>query len=200
MRILLLVVSFFLILPSTMANEQIRGNYEVLNNQPKQHSFKKVIFEEFMNFGCPHCNNFRLLSAEMKQKYKDRVDFVDIPILFRGQNEAPLRLYYVAKSLGKAEEVKQAIFEARFKHNVDVFDPGIINYLARSLGIGEEYKQQAQKPEITKAIDAGHQKADLYNVTATPTIVIAGTLKMKIGDSMENFASSLPQTLDDLLQ
>ncbi|MBF0286273.1 MAG: DsbA family protein [SAR324 cluster bacterium] len=200
MKTLLLIVSFFLILPSAMANEKIRGNYDVLNNLPKKHSLKKVIFEEFMNFGCPHCNNFRNLSTEMKDKYKGRVDFVDIPILFRGQDDAPLRLYYVAKSLGKAEEIKNAIFEARFKNNVNVFDSGIINYLARSLGIGEEYTKQAQNPEITKAIDAGNQKADLYGVTATPTIVIAGALKMKIGNSMEDFANHLPETLDDLLQ
>jgi len=189
-----------LALPTISAQEKIRGNYDVLGDLPKKNSLQKVVFEEFINFGCPHCNNFRLLSKEMKEKYKDRVDFVYIPILFRGQGDAPLRLYYVAKSLGKGEEINDALYEARFKHGVDVFDPGIVNYLARSLGIGTEYKRDAQKPEITRLIQEGEQKSALYGVSGTPTIVLAGALKMKNRSSMENFVEVLPNTLDDLLK
>ena len=182
------------------AEERIRGNYEVLNGAPQKHSLDTVVFEEFINFACPHCNSFRMLSGELREKYKDRVEFVDIPIMFRGQSEAPLRLYYASKALGKSEEVKAAIFEARFVHGVDVFDPGIINYLARSLGMGAAYEQAQNDPQITQMIEEGKEKTERYGVQGTPTIVLANTLKMKIGGSMETFTEQLPQTLDDLLK
>lgn len=183
-----------------VAQERIRGNYEALNGIPKKHSLEQVVFEEFLNFGCPHCNNFRLLSQELREKYKGRVEFIDLPIVFRGQEEAPLRLYYAGKSLGRGEEVKAAIFEAKFVHGVDVFDPGIINYLARSLGLGATYKEAQNDPQITQAIREGEAKSVRYNVQGTPTIVLAQTLKMKIGGSLEAFTQNLPQTLDDLLK
>ncbi len=200
MRNLLLILSIFLTLSYAEAQEKVRGNYDALKGIPKKNSLEKVVFEEFLNFGCPHCNNFNSLSQEMREKYKDQVEFIDVPILFQGQADAPLRLYYIAQSLGKADEVKQAIFDAKFKHGVDVFDPGIINYLARSLGIGDEYRRDAQNQEITKLIRDGEQKANGYGVRSTPTIVLAGTLKMKIGGSMESFVENLPETLDDLLK
>ena len=200
LRIFLLAVAFSLMVSYAGAQGKIRGTYEVLGKLPPKNSLDKVVFEEFINFACPHCNNFRLLSREMKERYKDLVEFVDVPILFRGQDDAPLRLYYVAKSMGRAEEVRNAIFEARFKYGVNVFDPGVINYLARSLGLGDAYKQGAQKAEITQAIVEGEQKSRLYNITATPTIVLARTLKLRVGKSMEFFVESLPDTLDDLLK
>ena len=199
-RFFLLAVAFSMIASYAGADGKIRGTFEVMGKLPAKNSMEKIVFEEFINFGCPHCNHFRLLSGEMKEKYKDRVEFVDVPILFRGQDDAPLRLYYVAKSLGKAEQVRDAIFEARFKYGVNVFDPGIINYLARSLGLGEAYKQNAQNGEISQAIAEGEQQSIRYNITATPTIVLAGTLKLRIGSSMEGFVESLPDTLDDLLK
>jgi len=200
MRSLLLILSICLTIAYAEAQEKVRGNYEALQGIPKKNSLEKVVFEEFLNFGCPHCNHFLLLSQEMREKYKDRVEFIDIPIAFQGQADAPLRLYYTAQSLGKAEEAKQAIFDAKFKHGVDVFDPGIINYLARSLGIGDEYRRDAQNTEITKLIRDGEEKSNRYGIRSTPTIVLAGTLKMKIGRSMESFVEMLPQTLDDLLK
>ncbi|MBL4737375.1 MAG: disulfide bond formation protein DsbA, partial [SAR324 cluster bacterium] len=36
----------------------------------------------------------------------DKVEFIDIPIVFRGQDDSPLRLYYVARKIGKADLIK----------------------------------------------------------------------------------------------
>ena len=65
-----------------------------------------------MNFGCPHCNNLREASIEFRKQQKDRVEFIDIPIVFRGQDDAPLRLYYVASKLGKGDQIKDELFKA----------------------------------------------------------------------------------------
>ncbi len=200
MRVLIAILALLVASPWAMAQEKVRGDYEALKGMPEKHSVDKVRFEEFINFGCPHCNNFYSLSRDMRESYKGRVDFIDIPILFRGQDDAPLRLYYVAKSIGKENMVKHALFETRFKHNVNVFDPGVVNYLARTLDLGDVYRKQKDSPEVERALQEGQMLASRYRVNATPTIVLEGTLKMNIGSSMENFAEKLPETLDDLLK
>ena len=200
MRTLLLILSFSLVASLALAEGKIRGNYDTVGTVPQKNSMEKVVFEEFLNFGCPHCNNFRNLSREMKEKYKGRVEFIDIPILFPRQGDWPLRLYYVGKMEGKEEQVKDAIFDAKFKHGVDIFDKGIVNYLARSLGMGDVYREKGNNPEIDVAIKYGEEKARQYGVRSTPTVVMAGALKMNIGSSMEQFVDALPNTLDDLLK
>jgi len=118
-RYLIIFLLLILALPLNSA-ERIRGHYAVVGKVPKAHTVEKVVFEEFMNFGCPHCNNLREASIEFRKQQKDRVEFIDIPIVFRGQDDAPLRLYYVARKLGKGDQIKDELFKARFTHGVDV--------------------------------------------------------------------------------
>ena len=199
-RLLGLGMYLLMSLSLAFAESKIRGEYEVLGQAPKPHSLEKVLFEEFMNFGCPHCNHFFELSKEMKAKYKGKVEFVDMPVLFQGQEDHPLRLYYVAKSVGKEELVKEELFKSKFKYGVNNFDPGIVNYLAKTLGLGELYQKEGQRDWVNKAIKDVEQKSKQYSISSTPTIVLASSLKMGPGKSMETFVETLPQTLDDLLK
>ena len=43
---------------SLQAKERIRGHYKIVGKLPGMHSLEKVVFEEFLNFNCTHCNNF----------------------------------------------------------------------------------------------------------------------------------------------
>lgn len=87
-RILFLMTSLLLLAPWS-ASAEIRGNYTLVGTAPQPHSVERVRFEEFMNFGCPHCNNLRNASKAFREEYRDRVEFVDIPIVFRGQDDSP---------------------------------------------------------------------------------------------------------------
>ena len=180
---------------------EIRGNYSSIGVIPTKNSLTKVRFEEFINFGCPHCNNLHNASKNLRKKYADTVDFVDIPITFRGQDDAPLRLYYVAASIGKGDLVKNELFKTNFEYGVNVFDPGIVNYLAKSLNLGDLYQKESKKAWVTQKIQEGMQKADLYQVRGTPTIVLQDSMKIEAGDygSWQNFVSQIPATFDDLL-
>jgi thiol:disulfide interchange protein DsbA len=200
-RILFLMTSLLLLAPWS-ASAEIRGNYTLVGTAPQPHSVERVRFEEFMNFGCPHCNNLRNASKAFREEYRDRVEFVDIPIVFRGQDDSPLRLYHVANKAGKGELIKNALFDASFKHSVNVFDPGIVNYLARSTGLGAQYAAERDQEWVNALIQEGMRKADTYGVTGTPTVVLQGSLKMDIGQygGMDGFVKQLPETLSDLLK
>ena len=148
--ILLLVPALYL-----QAKERIRGHYKIVGKLPRMHSLEKVVFEEFLNFGCPHCNNLYKSTREFRQNEKGRIEFRDIPITFRGQDDAPLRFFYVARKMGKGDLVKAELFKARFIHGVDVFDKGIVNYLARSLGLSDAYRKERDAPWINKLLVEG---------------------------------------------
>ena len=133
MKLLLPLVSILLVTTLSYAAD-IRGYFTPVGPVPSANSVKKVRFEELLNFGCVHCNHLRKASLELREEYADQVDFIDIPITFRGQDDSPLRLYYVAERLGKGKIVKEELFRTRFEYDVNVFDPGIINYWPRAWG------------------------------------------------------------------
>ena len=199
-RYLIFFLLLILALPLNSA-ERIRGHYAVVGKVPKAHTVEKVVFEEFMNFGCPHCNNLREASIEFRKQQKDHVEFIDIPIVFRGQDDAPLRLYYVARKLGRGDQIKDELFKARFTHGVDVFDKGIVNYLARSLGLSEAFQKEKDAPWVNQLLGEGELKAQQYGLTGTPTVVLQYSLKMDIGryGGMDKFAVKVQETIDDLL-
>ena len=77
-KIASILIFIFLITVSlnfTLANNEIRGNYTLVGQIPKKNSLKKVIFEEFINFGCSHCNKLHNASKKFRTKFSDKVSF-----------------------------------------------------------------------------------------------------------------------------
>ena len=187
---------------SISANEKIRGHYKLVGNKPASKSINKIIFEEFINFGCSHCNKLHKASKEFRNKFADQIEFVDIPIVFKGQDDSPLRLYYVARKIGKGDLIKDELFNASFIHGVNVFDPGVTNYLARSLGISKEFQKEKELHWVNQLIKDGKRKSLIYGVRGTPTVIIQQALKMDIGKygSMDAFLKKVPETIEDLMR
>ena len=187
---------------SISANEKIRGHYKLVGNKPESKSIKKIVFEEFINFGCSHCNKLHKASKEFRKNFADQIEFVDIPIVFKGQDDSPLRLYYVARKIGKGDLIKDELFNASFTHGVNVFDPGVTNYLARSLGISKEFQKEKDLHWVNQLIKDGKRKSLIYGVRGTPTVIIQQALKMDIGKygSMDAFLKKVPETIEDLMR
>ena len=192
-----IVISF-----SISANEKIRGHYKLVGNKPESNSIKKIVFEEFINFGCSHCNKLHKASKEFRKNFAGQIEFVDIPIVFKGQDDSPLRLYYVARKIGKGDLIKDELFNASFIHGVNVFDPGVTNYLARSLGISKEFQKEKDLQWVNQLIRDGERKSLIYGVRGTPTVIIQQALKMDIGKygSMDAFLKKFPETIEDLMR
>jgi protein-disulfide isomerase len=200
-KVILIIFGLALAFP-VYAKESIRGHFEIVGSVPSVHSVKKVVFEEFMNFGCSHCNTLHNASKDFRNKFADKVEFIDIPIVFRGQDDSPLRLYYVARKIGKGKLIKDELFKASFTHGVNIFDSGIANYLARSLGMNKEFQQEKDKAWVNNLIKEGERKSAIYGVSGTPTVVIQRALKMEIGPygTMSEFIKKVPETIADLIQ
>ena len=95
-KLILLILGLILSF-SLSANEKIRGHYKLVGNKPDSKSIKNIVIEEFINFGSSHCNKLHKASKEFRKNFAGQIEFVDIPIVFKGQDDSPLRLYYVAK-------------------------------------------------------------------------------------------------------
>ena len=83
MHKVVLIIFGLVLAGSVSAKESIQGHYDVVGNVPAAHSLKKVVYEEFMNFGCSHCNNLHKASRNFRKIFADKVEFIDIPIVFR---------------------------------------------------------------------------------------------------------------------
>jgi protein dithiol oxidoreductase (disulfide-forming) len=176
------------------------GKFTVLHDAPAPKSLDVVVVEEFLNFSCPHCNNFREVAKPVFAKYGKRVKLVWVPVLFRGQIDAPLRLFYIAREQGKEQEIEQALFEASFKAGVNVFDPQVVGYLARTHGLQDAYSKDGNAEWVTQRIADGHARADNFGVEATPTLVLQGTLRMVPEATMQEFVANLDSVLSQLLK
>jgi len=196
--LLLLVVSSFG--AAWAAHAQLDGTYESIGPVPKPHSQEVVKLEEFLNFTCPHCNNFLQASKPVLTKYGKRVQTTTIPILFRGQADTPLRLYFVAERAGRGDEVKALIFDATFRYGVDINDPKIVSYLARSAGLADQYQSEANADWVSEKIAQAHARADAAGVEATPTIVLESSLRLVPRSGMQAFVNNLDQLIAQLLK
>jgi len=203
MRILArLIVLTALTLPAfaTVSSAQLEGTFESIGPVPAPHSLEQVQLEEFLNFTCPHCNNFRQLSKPLLAKYGKRIRHVNVPILFRGQSDVPLRLYYVAVKAGRGDEVKELIFDATFRYGVNIYDPKTVGYIARSAGLAEQFEAEGNAGWVNEKIAAAHARADAVGVEATPTIVLSGTMRLVPHSNMQSFVENLDHLVAQLLK
>jgi predicted DsbA family dithiol-disulfide isomerase len=186
--------------PLLASAQGIEGKFTAVGPLPPRKSANTVVVEEFLNFTCPHCNNFREVAKPVLEKYGKRVKLVHLPLLFRGQADAPLRLFFVAQEQGKEDVIVNALFDAAFKSNVNVYDPAVVNYLARTNGLAQAYQKDGNAAWVTQRIAAVVARANTFQVDSTPTLVLQGAMKMSPETRMEAFVSEMDGVIGQLLK
>ena len=179
---------------------QIKGTFDTIGEIPKKNTQDVVVLEEFLNFTCPHCNNFRKFSIPLFKKYGARLKKVNVPIAFRGQSDLVLRLYFIAEKAGVGDAVKEAIFDAKFSSGFSLEDPRVIGFLARSAGIWGKFKKEVNSEWVKDKISQANQRANIVGVRGTPTIVLNGALRMAPRTGMGIFVKSLDRIISQMLK
>jgi hypothetical protein len=179
---------------------QIAGDYETIAAVPGKHSLAVVEMEEYLNFTCPHCNNFRLASKPLFDKYGTRLRSITRPLLFQGQADPPLRLYFIAERAGRGEEIKEMIFDAAFTYGVNIYDPKVVGFLARSAGLTEQYEKEFDAPWVQRKIAEASARANQAGVEATPTLVLNGSIRLVPRTGMQAFVANLDAIIGQLLK
>lgn len=177
------IISFItlaFIFPSSSFAE-IDGKYELIvtppNSPPQKRSLRQVTIHEVFSFACPHCYNFNRKLPQLKEKFGKKIKIIPIPIGWNGHD--PGRLFYIAETKGKGDEVKDMIFD--FYHirglGKAMYSRDKLQFVAKRVGLSKEFKSLMDNPKIVKKMNAGIQLAKEFKVNSTPTVVIEGALK-----------------------
>ena len=199
-----ILMAFIFLFPGTVvADEKIRGKYEVIGDITKLKGAKTIKMLEFFNYSCGHCYRFLETSKKLRAKFKDKLHHKKYPIYWGNQTAYPAMAFYIADSVGIEEEFTQELFDTSFKLSIDVFQPKVIRFLAKEFKIEKEMKEGMQSDVIKAKTDESLALAKKYKANETPTIIINDVLKVAPSISkgnVDDMTANLEVIFEDILK
>ena len=199
-----ILMAFIFLFPGTVvADEKIRGKYEVIGDITKLKGVKTIKMLEFFNYSCGHCYRFLETSKKLRAKFKDKLHHKKYPIYWGNQTAYPAMAFYIADSVGIEEEFTQELFDTSFKLSIDVFQPKVIRFLAKEFKIEKEMKEGMQSDVIKAKTDESLALAKKYKANETPTIIINDVLKVAPSISkgnVDDMTANLEIIFEDILK
>ncbi|MBT5793475.1 MAG: thioredoxin domain-containing protein [Deltaproteobacteria bacterium] len=199
-----ILMAFIFLFPGTVvANEKIRGKYEVIGDITKLKGAKTIKMLEFFNYSCGHCYRFLETSKKLRAKFKDKLHHKKYPIYWGNQTAYPAMAFYIADSVGIEEEFTQELFDTSFKLSIDVFQPKVIRFLAKEFKIEKEMKEGMLSDAIKAKTDESLALAKKYKANETPTIIINDVLKVAPSISkgnVDDMTANLEIIFEDILK
>ena len=199
-----ILMAFIFLFPGTvLADEKIRGKYEVIGDITKLKGAKTIKMLEFFNYSCGHCYRFLETSKKLRAKFKDKLHHKKYPIYWGNQTAYPAMAFYIADSVGIEEEFTQELFDTSFKLSIDVFQPKVIRFLAKEFKIEKEMKEGMQSDVIKAKTDESLALAKKYKANETPTIIINDVLKVAPSISkgnVDDMTANLEIIFEDILK
>lgn len=199
-----ILMAFIFLFPGTVvADEKIRGKYEVIGDITKLKGAKTIKMLEFFNYSCGHCYRFLETSKKLRAKFKDKLHHKKYPIYWGNQTAYPAMAFYIADSVGIEEEFTQELFDTSFKLSIDVFQPKVIRFLAKEFKIEKEMKEGMKSDAIKAKTDESLALAKKYKANETPTIIINDVLKVAPSISkgnVDDMTANLEIIFEDILK
>ncbi len=176
---------------------QLKGKYEELN-EPSSHTPGKVKLVEFADFYCPHCHRFDAEGLPILEKEfgnKLEITMVGFPVI-QGKLPTAFDMYEQAKSMGKGNEMKRAIFRTIHQDRVHIFDRLIREKLAKEVGLDPvAFEAGLASGKPAKSFEEGRKWGERVKVQQTPTILLDGNIKVEQIDP-ENLKTIIRSILD----
>ncbi len=178
----------------------VEGKHYVvlLPAQPTHVPAGKVEVVEVFSYGCPACNQFQPVMAELKARLPKRAQLVYVPASWNPAESWPLfqRAFLTAQSLGIAERTHQAMYDAIWKTGeLAVVDPvthrlkqpqptiGLVaRFYAREAGVTQQAVLDTAKSfAVDMKMMEADQQVQAYAVEGTPTLIVAGKYRVNNG-------------------
>ncbi|MCZ7400379.1 MAG: thioredoxin domain-containing protein [Candidatus Methanoperedens sp.] len=151
----------------------------------------KVKIVEFMKFDCIHCYNLHKEMPGILEKYGDNVTITYVPIIFPKQSTKSIEAYIIAEQMGKGDEMRDALFRAKFEKGMDVMESTLaLENVASSIGLGA-FNSKLERKEAEGAARANLALMNKYGVDSTPTIFVNGKQIGSLGTDLDASLSSL---------
>ena len=159
---------------AALADAQLGKDYSLLN--PAQPTgTKKIEVLEFFFYGCSHCFHLHpLLSAWEKTMPKD-VELTFVPTVFRDSWEPMANTFYALESMGKLQQVHDALYRAWNEENMALVEEDKIADFVVKHGVDRAkftaaYNSFSMQSKVTRA----KQMIRSYGINGTPTLVVDG--------------------------
>ena len=203
LKVLILLLASCATIPSfALAEDKIKGKYEVIGSIEKLKGVKQVEMTEFFNYSCGHCYKFLETSKKLHAKFKDKLYHKKYPIFWGQQTALPAKAFYITDKLGLEGKFTQELFNANFKLNINIFQPRIIQGLSRQYKIEQEIRDGMKDPAIEAKVNESLALANKYNANETPTIILNKVLKVTpsiSGGTTEMMTENLELIIGDIL-
>ena len=176
--LILLLASFSTITNFALAEDEIKGKYEVIGSIEKLKGVKQIEMIEFFNYSCGHCYRFLETSKKLHAKFKDKLYHKKYPIYWGQQTAFPAKAFYIADELGLEEKFTRELFDTNFKLQINIFQPRVIQRLSQHYKIEQEIRDGMKSPAIEAKVNESLVLANKYNANETPTIILNKVLKV----------------------
>lgn len=148
-------------------------------------SFDRVKVYKFLDLECPFCKDLDLEISSLKLKYEDVIDFeyVHLPLTQIHPNALRLSQTYICLE----EQNQHLVFRNEVYEKQDELDDDVIDSILSELVFEREEFDTCMESDFLE--DEMNQDAKLaaeYNIGATPTLVINGTIVDNTLESIEN--------------
>lgn len=164
------------------ATLQLKGNFELLKDEPSTHQRGKVKIVEFADFYCPHCHHFEetglpLLVKEFGDKIE--VTMVGFPVI-PGKLPTAFDMYEQAKTMGKGNEMKAVLFRTIHKDKMSgILDRSIRSLLIREAGLDvAAFEAGLESGKPARAFEDGRRWGERIKVASTPSLLLDGNIKL----------------------
>ena len=203
LKVLILLLAICSTLPNfALAEDKIKGKYEVIGSIEKLKGTKQVEMIEFFNYSCGHCYRFLETSKKLHAKFKDKLHHTKYPIYWGQQTAFPAKAFYITDELGLEEKFTQELFDTNFKLQINIFQPRVIQRLSQHYKIEQEIRDGMKSPVIEAKVNESLALANKYNANETPTIILNKVLKITpsiSGGTTEMMTENLELIIGDIL-
>ena len=203
LKVLILLLASYSTIPDfALAEDKIKGKYEVIGSIEKLKRVKQVEMIEFFNYSCGHCYRFLETSKKLHAKFKDKLHHKKYPIYWGQQTALPAKAFYITDELGLEEKFTQELFDTNFKLHINIFQPRIIQRLSQNYKIEQEIRDGMKSPVIEAKVNESLALANKYNANETPTIILNKVLKITpsiSGGTTEMMTENLELIIGDIL-
>ncbi|MDR4480172.1 MAG: thioredoxin domain-containing protein [Nitrospira sp.] len=161
---------------------ELKGNFQILNDEKSTHKPGKVQLVEFADFYCPHCHRFDGEGlAILEKEFGPKLDAVMVgyPVI-PGKLPTAFDMYEQAKAMGKGSEMKRALFRTIHKDKIGIIDKAIREVLIREVGLDPvAFEAGLASAKPAKAFEEGRRWGDRIKIQQTPTVLIDGNIKVE---------------------
>lgn len=196
--VLIAMVWFGFVGVAQAGKPELKGNFQLLSEEKSTHKPGKVQLVEFADFYCPHCHRFDGEGlAILEKQFGNKIETVMVgyPVI-PGKLPTAFDMYEQAKTMGKGNEMKRALFRTIHTDKISIIDKAIRELLIREVGLNPAaFEEGLASVKPAKAFEDGRRWGDRIKIQQTPTVLLDGNIKVEQIDP-ENLKVIIQSILD----